>query len=334
MLRNLLGSITAGGREPELKGDAFTTQYERLIDEIRAGQWSGALDSTDPRDARSVLEFAAENGMVELTRAVLEFGASPDGAGDSAAIAAATYGHIEILRALAEAGVAVEKTSKRKNSPLSEACRYGHLEIVRFLLARGADPNAGDSSGHGFKMDDLAGGVHRSEIIAALEIARSGDAEGLQAAARDLPPESISTAGPGETVETEWDLPGETMLSVRLGTPPTAGNPALLSIALNNLYGPLDGAQVEVCVASTEDDVSDEAWKPAELKEAVLFIEDDEVPRAQVTERLTDETPWEARFEAAVKLIDGLNFIHLRVRNAPFEELNKVALEPWAVAVP
>ena len=46
------------------------------------------------------------------------------------------------------------------------------LEALRFLLERGASPNAGDSSGHGFTLDDLAGGPHRSEIIAALEARR------------------------------------------------------------------------------------------------------------------------------------------------------------------
>jgi hypothetical protein len=171
-LASLLGSISFGGREPELTGDAFTAQYNALIDEIRAGQWTGVLGSSDPKDARSVLEFAGENGFTELARAVLETHAPTDSDAHRAAIAAATYGHFEFLQVLAEAGVAVEKTSKKRNSPLSEACRYGHLDIVRNLLELGANPNAGDSSGHGFTLDDLAGSEHRNEIIAALQAHR------------------------------------------------------------------------------------------------------------------------------------------------------------------
>ena len=171
-LAMIFGMLPSGGHEPELKGEAFTTKYNELIDQIRAGDWDAALGSRDPKENRSVLDFAAENGFVELARIVVEKGQIPDDEGHRAARSAATYGHLEVLQVLAEAGVAVEKTSKNKDSPLSEACRYGYPDIVRFLLERGASPNAGDSSGHSFTLDDLAGGPHRSEIIAALEAHR------------------------------------------------------------------------------------------------------------------------------------------------------------------
>ena len=85
-----------------------------------------------------------------------------------AAVAAATYGHIGVLKLLNDAGAKVEATPKGSNSPLSEACRYGHLNVVSYLLELGADPASSDGSGHDFTLVDLAGGENRAAIIAAL----------------------------------------------------------------------------------------------------------------------------------------------------------------------
>ena len=168
-LAGILGSVTSSASKAKLEGAELESSYRALVDETRAGKWTAALDSLDPHDQRSVIEFAAQCGFDDLVSAIFDVGAPAPRAAYQAAIAAAVYGHLDVLRTLESNGVAIEKTSKDRNSPLSEACRYGHLDIVSYLLELGADPDAGESSGHGFTMDQLAGGENRGRIIAALD---------------------------------------------------------------------------------------------------------------------------------------------------------------------
>ena len=60
---------------------------------------------------------------------------------------AASYGHVECVRALIEEGKAdIEKTDKFSKNALHLACEYGCLEVVKYLLSQGLDANALDSS--------------------------------------------------------------------------------------------------------------------------------------------------------------------------------------------
>ncbi len=158
-----------------LQGQEFDECYKALLAEIDAGVWNEALASRDRLGSRTVVEFAAENGFTELARLFLRIDPLPpdeaERASRHAAKAAASRGHLDVLKVLKEAGVAVHETPTGHNSPLSEACRYGHLDVVRFLLDAGADPISGDGSGHEITLKDLAGGEARNDIIAALDAA-------------------------------------------------------------------------------------------------------------------------------------------------------------------
>lgn len=174
-LRSILGDAVPFAGQQVLEGPAFAKRYRSLLDDVEAGKWHGALTSRDRRFGRSVIEFAAANGFVEVVRLILSIGPMPPKdariANVAAAVAAATWGHLDVLEALHEADVEIEATPSNDDSPLSEACRYGHTDVVRYLLNAGADPRSGDGSGHNLTLFDIAGGEQRNEIIAALEAA-------------------------------------------------------------------------------------------------------------------------------------------------------------------
>jgi len=165
-LKAALGDVQAFAGQKVLDGEAFEDRYGSLLKELDDGQWQAELGSYDPRFGQSVAEFAAVNGWVEILRHALEF--STDQSAYDAAVAAATYGHLEILELLEASGVAIEDTPQGSNSPLSEACRYGHVELVQHLLDAGADPASSDGSGHDPRLTDIAGGPRRKDIVLAL----------------------------------------------------------------------------------------------------------------------------------------------------------------------
>ena len=72
-----------------------------------------------------------------------------DSDGDTALHEAAGVGHIEIVRALLEAGAGadVRKLDKYDDSPLSNACKGKHFEVFRALVEAGGDVNKLDSGG-------------------------------------------------------------------------------------------------------------------------------------------------------------------------------------------
>lgn len=172
-LKDILANATVFDGQRILSGDEFKKQHRALLADIESGKWRDELASYDPRFGRSVIEFAAANNLADLVSLILEVGPMPkkeaERASLAAAVAAATYGHLDVLKLLQEKGVAVQATPAGSRSPLSEACRYGHYDVVSYLLQLGADPTSSDGSGHRLTLADIAGGEDRSKIIAALE---------------------------------------------------------------------------------------------------------------------------------------------------------------------
>ena len=166
-LKGALDDLEPFAEQQVLVGSAFDTSYQSLLREVEAGDRDEQLESHDSRFGRSVLEFAAENGFVDLVEVILN--RIKDAPDNSVAIAAATYGHLDVIKVLKAQGVAVEQTPAGKNTALSEACRYGHYDVVCYLLEQGADPASGDGSGHDLSLADITGGEQRSKILAALD---------------------------------------------------------------------------------------------------------------------------------------------------------------------
>ena len=100
---------------------------------------------------RSPLHLAAQHGLVEVTKALLDAradpGASLPGTKAGAIHLAASGGHTEVLALLLEAGVALESEDSQGHTPLMLAAVPGHLEATRFLVESGARLDVQDQMG-------------------------------------------------------------------------------------------------------------------------------------------------------------------------------------------
>jgi len=87
------------------------------------------------RGRQHPLRIAAEKGHMEVTKQLLALGADVntlDLWGGSALEAASTWGHLDIVELLCDAGANV------RSSDLRAASYSGHLDIVKFLCEAGA----------------------------------------------------------------------------------------------------------------------------------------------------------------------------------------------------
>ncbi|BGP39986.1 putative ankyrin-repeat protein [Rhodotorula kratochvilovae] len=84
----------------------------------------------------------ADGGFGEKARTkVLENG---DGVGNTALMAAATTGNLEIVKLLVGAGADVTATNEKGATALHYAASKGHVSVGRLLISKGADINARD----------------------------------------------------------------------------------------------------------------------------------------------------------------------------------------------
>ena len=100
------------------------------------------------KGGRSLVHIAARNGHVELTRWLLDKGASLDTVDDRNNTPLSEYvsSHCELEMAelLLDAGIAIDRANDDRWTALAFACHWDHRwnELVGLLLDRGADPNA------------------------------------------------------------------------------------------------------------------------------------------------------------------------------------------------
>ncbi|GAA5999032.1 ankyrin repeat domain-containing protein [Rhodotorula paludigena] len=84
----------------------------------------------------------ADGGFGERARTkVLE---NPDGVGNTALLAAASTGNLEIVKLLIGAGADVHATNEKGVTALHYAASKGHVSIGRLLISKGADINTRD----------------------------------------------------------------------------------------------------------------------------------------------------------------------------------------------
>jgi hypothetical protein len=96
------------------------------------------------------LSVAAEEGLGETVRALLEAGAEVDHAdnlGGTALYGAACHGHVEALQALLAAGAEVDHADNNGWTALGAAACNGKVDAVRALLAVGAEVDHVSNSG-------------------------------------------------------------------------------------------------------------------------------------------------------------------------------------------
>jgi ankyrin repeat protein len=120
------------------------------------------------------LHWASEKGHIEIVRALLEAGAGVDVRKyDEDGLSPISYAckgkHFEVFRALVEAGGDVNKLDSRGRTALHHASLYGLTEGVRYLcVERGADVNKSTTGGVGHTPLTLASWMGHVEAARVL----------------------------------------------------------------------------------------------------------------------------------------------------------------------
>ena len=128
------------GPDPAFVQAAAAGNLEGVEAMIEDGAWVDARDLT----STTALTAAASQGHVEIVRVLLQAGADVDVVGlrDTALAAAADSGHVDVVRTLLNAGATLDRLLPGNDTALIRAARNGNEEIVAMLLAAGADADA------------------------------------------------------------------------------------------------------------------------------------------------------------------------------------------------
>jgi ankyrin repeat protein len=140
---------------------AYLDDVARLTEQLDEG-----AVLTDPRSGIDLLSWAALGGAPATAKLLLERGADADG---GALHAAASVGHLDLVRMLLDAGADVDRRDPDTGrTPLHAAVTAGpgrdSPEIVRVLLAAGADVDATTNDGaSALDISRVAAARHRTD---------------------------------------------------------------------------------------------------------------------------------------------------------------------------
>jgi len=134
-------------------------------------------------------------------------------------------------------------------------------------------------------------------------------------------------------------LAGESTLSARaIPDAPSAGSPFTVELVHDNVYGPDDGTSFQVRVAKSaaqneaaEGGDGEADWLQMLKTQELLMTDEGWADRAQLPEKLYEETPWQATFVAELKLPAGRHRLEIRVVSSR-EGMNGI-LSDWEVRV-
>ncbi|XP_049691669.2 E3 ubiquitin-protein ligase MIB1 isoform X1 [Helicoverpa armigera] len=149
LLKKLFESHVTGDANEELVKAAANGDATRCA-EILGRTEAAHVDVNGFYGGHTALQAAAQNGHVEVIRALVEAGADVDAEdrdGDRAAHHAAFGDEPAALRALAGAGADLSARNRRRQTPLHIAVNKGHLGVVRTLLQLAVHPSLQDSEG-------------------------------------------------------------------------------------------------------------------------------------------------------------------------------------------
>ena len=96
-------------------------------------------------ETRSLLHHAAEKGIVEVARCLVERGADKESKDDTLKTPlhiAAMHGHLDVVRMLIEHGAS--RTGYCLSGPFMWAAAHGHVAVVEYLLELGCDVDVGN----------------------------------------------------------------------------------------------------------------------------------------------------------------------------------------------
>lgn len=123
---------------------------------------------------------------------------------------------------------------------------------------------------------------------------------------------------------TSWDLAGETGLNTEYW--PDEGASGLLRLILHNVYGPVDGVTLSVRLSRDNTEPAG-AWRDLPPVAETVEVDGETVSRADLSERVYGESPWEVIYELPLKKADGARVLWIRIDHED-EEL-RGELDPW-----
>jgi uncharacterized protein len=141
--------LLSRGAVLELNDAAAVGNLDRVKELVRT---DGALARSFSPDGFAIFALAAAFGHLEIVKFLAEHGAdtnaiATNGSGYNALTGAVASGHTEVVRWLLEHGANPNHRYGPGYSPFLTAAANGHLEILKLLLARGADPQATSDDG-------------------------------------------------------------------------------------------------------------------------------------------------------------------------------------------
>ncbi|KAI8428001.1 hypothetical protein MSG28_002305 [Choristoneura fumiferana] len=149
LLKKLFESHVTGDTNEELVKAATNGDAARCADIL--ARTDAHADVNGVFGGHTALQAAAQNGHLEVIRALVEAGADADAEdrdGDRAAHHAAFGDEPSALRALAAAGADLNARNRRRQTPLHIAVNKGHLGVVRTLLQLAVHPSLQTLNGY------------------------------------------------------------------------------------------------------------------------------------------------------------------------------------------
>ena len=99
---------------------------------------------------------------------------------------------------------------------------------------------------------------------------------------------------------------------------------------LHDSYGPVDGVALSVRLSRGKAKPTGE-WRALKPVAETLGVEGERVPRAELSEPVYGEAPWEAVYELSLEKASGANVLWIRLDH-PQEERLSGELDPWKFA--
>lgn len=126
--------------------------YGGLEEEVASQVMAAIVDmGVSGERGNTLLHNAALNGHMDLTRALIDAGADVnklDQDDKTPIFEAARYGQLDVVKLLIDAGADVNAIGPDGRTPLIVSSTHGHIEVIHVLMKNGADLNAVDYDGY------------------------------------------------------------------------------------------------------------------------------------------------------------------------------------------